>query len=101
MVVSVEACLRENPGASLEEVREFLAGNLCRCGTYMSILEAVHDLVSSAAADDSPPEGDPRPANGGEPIDGTPAPDPEVQDLRPALTECGTRRPPTGSNPPR
>jgi aerobic-type carbon monoxide dehydrogenase small subunit (CoxS/CutS family) len=45
MVVTVEACLAEEPDASMEEVREYLAGNLCRCGTYVSILEAVTELV--------------------------------------------------------
>jgi aerobic-type carbon monoxide dehydrogenase small subunit (CoxS/CutS family) len=45
MVVTVEACLAESPDASMEEVREYLAGNLCRCGTYVSILEAVTELV--------------------------------------------------------
>lgn len=45
MVVTVEACLAENPEASVEEIREYLAGNLCRCGTYVSILEAVTELV--------------------------------------------------------
>jgi aerobic-type carbon monoxide dehydrogenase small subunit (CoxS/CutS family) len=45
MVVTVEACLAETPDASMEEVREYLAGNLCRCGTYVSILEAVTELV--------------------------------------------------------
>jgi len=45
MVVTVEACLAESPDPSLEEVREYLAGNLCRCGTYVSILEAVTELV--------------------------------------------------------
>lgn len=45
MVVSVDACLSETPNASVEEIREYLAGNLCRCGTYVSILEAVADLV--------------------------------------------------------
>ena len=45
MVVTVEACLAETPEASVEEIREYLAGNLCRCGTYVSILEAVTELV--------------------------------------------------------
>jgi len=48
MVMTVEACLAENPSADLEEVREYLAGNLCRCGTYVTILEAVADLVEDA-----------------------------------------------------
>jgi aerobic-type carbon monoxide dehydrogenase small subunit (CoxS/CutS family) len=29
----------------MDDVREYLAGNLCRCGTYASILEAVTELV--------------------------------------------------------
>ena len=45
MVVTVEACLAETPNASVEEIRDYLAGNLCRCGTYVSILEAVTELV--------------------------------------------------------
>jgi len=45
MVVTVDACLAENPDATLEEVREYLAGNLCRCGTYVNILDAVRSLV--------------------------------------------------------
>lgn len=45
MVVTVDACLAENPEATLEEVREYLAGNLCRCGTYVNILDAVRSLV--------------------------------------------------------
>jgi len=51
MVVTVHACLSENPDASLEDVRDYLAGNLCRCGTYVSILEAVSELVESEADD--------------------------------------------------
>ncbi len=46
MVVTVDACLNERPNASVDEVRECLAGNLCRCGSYVSILEAVTELVT-------------------------------------------------------
>lgn len=46
MVVTVDACLKERPNASVDEVRECLAGNLCRCGSYVSILEAVTELVT-------------------------------------------------------
>ena len=27
----------------MEEVREYLAGNLCRCGSYVKIMDAVLD----------------------------------------------------------
>ncbi|MPZ89791.1 MAG: 2Fe-2S iron-sulfur cluster binding domain-containing protein, partial [Nitriliruptorales bacterium] len=41
MVLAVHGCLDQNPDADEEEVREHLGGNLCRCGTYPQILEAV------------------------------------------------------------
>ena len=33
--------LREHPDPSAEELREALAGNLCRCTGYLGIIEAV------------------------------------------------------------
>jgi aerobic-type carbon monoxide dehydrogenase small subunit (CoxS/CutS family) len=35
----------EHPDATPEEVRHYLAGNLCRCGSYVKILDAVVDLL--------------------------------------------------------
>ncbi|MBM2805796.1 MAG: Isoquinoline 1-oxidoreductase alpha subunit protein [Deltaproteobacteria bacterium] len=40
-VLSVKALLEENPNPTDEEVREYLAGNLCRCAGYADILRAV------------------------------------------------------------
>ena len=40
-VLSSVALLRENPAPSEEEIRDYLAGNLCRCGSYQNILKAV------------------------------------------------------------
>jgi aerobic-type carbon monoxide dehydrogenase small subunit (CoxS/CutS family) len=40
-VLSVVALLNENPEASDGEIREYLSGNLCRCGGYAEILDAV------------------------------------------------------------
>ena len=37
---------REHPGASEETVREYMAGNLCRCTGYVSITEAVRAYVA-------------------------------------------------------
>jgi xanthine dehydrogenase YagT iron-sulfur-binding subunit len=39
-VVSISACLAKNPGASLDEVKQSCAGNLCRCGTYPHVFAA-------------------------------------------------------------
>src|SRR5438552_2991346 len=38
MLMSAAALLAEKPHASLEEVKQGLAGNLCRCGTHTRIL---------------------------------------------------------------
>jgi xanthine dehydrogenase YagT iron-sulfur-binding subunit len=40
-VVAATALLRKNPNPSLDEIKAGLAGNLCRCGTYARIFEAV------------------------------------------------------------
>src|ERR671925_577725 len=40
-VLSVKALLTENSHPSDDEIREFLAGNLCRCAGYADILRAV------------------------------------------------------------
>jgi len=40
-VVASTALLGKNPHPSLEEIKAGLAGNLCRCGTYSRIFEAV------------------------------------------------------------
>lgn len=41
MILSAVALLRENPRPSEAEVRQALAGNLCRCGNYPKEVEAV------------------------------------------------------------
>jgi aerobic-type carbon monoxide dehydrogenase small subunit (CoxS/CutS family) len=40
-VVSGTALLARNPDPSLDEIKDGLAGNLCRCGTYGRVFEAV------------------------------------------------------------
>ncbi len=35
------ALLNENPSPTDDEIREYLSGNLCRCGSYQNILRAV------------------------------------------------------------
>ncbi|TWD73134.1 carbon-monoxide dehydrogenase small subunit [Kribbella amoyensis] len=46
LLVQVDALLRGNPDPSDLEIREALAGNLCRCTGYEQILEAVHLAAS-------------------------------------------------------
>jgi len=40
-VVASKALLDANPSPSLEEIKEGLSGNTCRCGTYPFIFDAV------------------------------------------------------------
>lgn len=40
-ILSTVALLQEHPNPDDQTIREYLAGNLCRCGSYVNILEAV------------------------------------------------------------
>ena len=42
-ILTTKALLDDNPDPTEEEAREYLAGNLCRCGSYAKILDAVMD----------------------------------------------------------
>lgn len=42
-ILTTKALLDEEPDPSREEAKEYLAGNLCRCGSYVKILDAVMD----------------------------------------------------------
>jgi len=46
MLVASEALLRKNPKPSEEEVRFWLAGNLCRCTGYDKIVRAVLEAAA-------------------------------------------------------
>jgi nicotinate dehydrogenase subunit A len=41
MVMTSAALIAQNPKPSLEEIKQALAGNLCRCGTHDRVLRAV------------------------------------------------------------
>jgi nicotinate dehydrogenase subunit A len=41
MIMSTKALLDKNPKPSDSQIKEALAGNLCRCGTHLRILRAV------------------------------------------------------------
>ena len=46
-VVAAVALLEENPAPSSDEMREALAGNICRCTGYGAILRGLETLVSN------------------------------------------------------
>lgn len=41
-LMSAAVLLRENPNPSDEDIDAAMAGNICRCGTYQRIREAIH-----------------------------------------------------------
>ncbi len=41
VLVTAKALLRDHPHPSRQEIREALAGNLCRCTGYLKIIEAI------------------------------------------------------------
>jgi xanthine dehydrogenase YagT iron-sulfur-binding subunit len=49
-VVAGTALLKRMPSPSLDQIKEGLAGNLCRCGTYGRVFEAVQKAAKSMAA---------------------------------------------------
>jgi carbon-monoxide dehydrogenase small subunit len=46
MLVAADALLRANPRPSEEDVRDAIAGNLCRCTGYQRIVDAVLDAAA-------------------------------------------------------
>ncbi len=41
-IMSAAVLLRENPNPSDEDIDDAMAGNICRCGTYLRIRKAIH-----------------------------------------------------------
>ena len=48
-IVSAEAFLRERRDLTRESVREFMSGNICRCGAYPNIVDAILDAAGKDA----------------------------------------------------
>jgi aerobic carbon-monoxide dehydrogenase small subunit len=45
-ILTAKALLDECPNPSDEQIRNYLAGNFCRCGCYQEIMQAVKKVVS-------------------------------------------------------
>ena len=48
-IMSAVACIREGHTGSDDEIREFMAGNLCRCGAYPNIVSAIRKAAETLA----------------------------------------------------
>ncbi|WP_410503441.1 (2Fe-2S)-binding protein [Hymenobacter sp. AT01-02] len=44
-IMSGVACVREGHANSEAEIREYMSGNLCRCGAYPNIVAAVREVA--------------------------------------------------------
>jgi xanthine dehydrogenase YagT iron-sulfur-binding subunit len=44
-IMAAIACVREGHASSPEQIREYMSGNLCRCGAYVGIVAAIEDAA--------------------------------------------------------
>jgi len=40
------ACVEEGHAGSPEQIREYMSGNICRCGAYVGIVAAIQDAAA-------------------------------------------------------
>ena len=45
-VVTAKALLDRNPDPTMDEIKEAMVGNLCRCGTYPAHLRAITEAAA-------------------------------------------------------
>ena len=70
-IMSAVALLAEGRAGSDDDIREFMSGNLCRCGAYPNIVAAIREVartVSGWTFDTSAPTTSPRPSPWSAPI---------------------------------
>lgn len=44
-IMSAVACVKEGRTKSVAEIKEFMSGNICRCGAYNGIVEAIQKVA--------------------------------------------------------
>jgi carbon-monoxide dehydrogenase small subunit len=47
VIMSAKALLDQNPNPSVPEIRDALAGNLCRCTGYSKMIEAIQEIAKA------------------------------------------------------
>jgi len=53
MLLACKALLQAYPQPTREQIGHYLNGNICRCGAYIQILEAIQDVVEARHVDAS------------------------------------------------
>ena len=46
-IMSAVVCVRSGHANSRDEIKEYMAGNICRCGSYQNIVDAIMDVKES------------------------------------------------------
>ncbi len=49
-IMSAVACIREGHATSDAEIREYMSGNICRCGAYPNIIDAIKEVAQKGGA---------------------------------------------------
>lgn len=49
-IMSGVACIQEGHAGSRDEVREFMSGNICRCGAYPNIVDAILEVKKGGSS---------------------------------------------------
>lgn len=45
-IMAAVACVQEGHAGSPEQIREYMSGNICRCGAYVGIVAAIEDAAA-------------------------------------------------------
>ena len=48
ILISAKALLEQNPHPNRKEIVEAISGHLCRCGTYLEVIEAIQEVVGQS-----------------------------------------------------
>jgi len=49
-IMSAIACIKEGHAHTVEDIREYMSGNLCRCGAYVGIVAAIEQVMAQESA---------------------------------------------------
>ncbi|WP_065647396.1 (2Fe-2S)-binding protein [Pantoea eucrina] len=50
-IMSAAACIAEGHAGSADEIREYMSGNLCRCGAYPNIVDAIQQAAADLSSE--------------------------------------------------